>query len=739
MVTFSLYFRSEWFLNLGESIVTSGGQEEDFLRALKYDPYYRGLLLTIGLLFAIASLAAAGDDDYYRLANQTIEGQTVVANSEGSREGAGLKLTGPGALELTALNLKSNTVRVETPKGENQGAQGGGAYLADFSFLGVTNCQFTQNLVVAKDGTFAHGGGLSLFRDEAMILNQVKFDANVATVEGASRTPARGGSLPSASARGGAISVLNQAKVQPIYAKPKLTRFIVNEGAFNDNKVVANGPRTASQGGAVAIMGHVAAKFDGSKDPIVFANNQALAGPTSGGVAEGGAVVAMSNPAPKLAFDLLPEIDFKKVVFRGNLARSESPVSGRLDVRGGAISLMAKERKANINYCHFEGNRLENQTVESENGKGQSRGGAVYSGNGLTIENSNFISNQALAKGASLGGALELAGAYNVVKRSLFEDNLAIGGAKDLGEKYKGAIGGQGGAIYISGSLAFIHGVFEGNQATGLTAAGGAIFVGSKSKLTLIDSYLVKNQAIGQTALGGAIYVANGGQLLLAVNDKYSMVIRGNLASSTKELAKPSGIYLAPPEKEAEKLNPPPQDSKQERPKEPEPDDLIVRTGKEAKLLVFDPIIGVAASIAKEGPGTLNLADRHLAVSWNIQEGDLKLSASPEGQGAVLIAKEKLVFANKKTSLVMEPAPNQPHALIAASLVLPKTIKVALPKNAAAWPGNHVILKLRGGAEKLKGVASRKYEGQLTRAEESRPYRLEWNAKGELLFSLGPA
>jgi predicted outer membrane repeat protein len=138
-------------------------------------------------------------------------------------------------------------------------------------------------------------------------------------------------------------------------------------------------------------------------------------------------------------------------------------------------------------------------------------GGAIYVGAGtsVTVTGSVFDSNQ-----AGYGGAIEMAGSRLLIERSQFTNNRATTG--------------DGGALWVlSGTLAITDSLFAANQATttggaiscfdsalsiaGSTFAGnrtigggGAIY--SSCTLALSNSTMSGNQATGTSAGGGAIF-----------------------------------------------------------------------------------------------------------------------------------------------------------------------------------------------------------------------------------------
>jgi hypothetical protein len=325
-------------------------------------------------------------------------------------------------------------------------------------------------------------------------------------------------------------------------------------------------------------------------------------------------------------------------------------------------------------------------------------------------------------------------GGQSVVKNSVFESNSAKGGNVSLGDKYKGTLGGVGGAIYLNGQMTVYNSSFSNNQALGLTAQGGAFYVGPRARLTLVDSALTGNQAVAKEASGGAIYVAPGGKVLIGVSSGKTIKVSGNKAGETAAKAKPCGLFFAAPPAGA--ATPPARPGG--GPPRPEPDDLIVNVDQDAELTLGDPVYGEKAKVSKDGPGVLSLAGLNLATAWNVQKGSLKLTADDQGQGASVKAAEAISFADS-TSLILEPAVGQPHVLETAALTLPRSIELAPLKNVDL-PKNHVILKLTGKYD-TKSLAGQTYLGNAAAPAgggDRQPYYLAWNDRGELTFNSGP-
>lgn len=645
-----------------------------------------------------------------------------VGKSEANAEGGGLKRIGAGPAELTKITLTGNKALMESAEAVGLSASGGGAYLAGFDSLSLVEGRVAGNLASARNGAFAHGGGLALAKVGRVVLSGFDFIGNVVTVVGTGQSSAIAAHEPSSGARGGALSLCNQGRAEPVFVPADLMKVSLTDSMFNFNRVEADGTGTLAAGGALALMGHIEAEIDGSglKLPM-FSKNKAVAGPGSNGGAEGGAVIITGNPFRELAGDLPPTTIFTKVVFEGNMAESQVQDNESMDARGGAVSLQALEGKVFFRDCVFNANQLKTAVVESSKGRGRARGGAIFSEAGLVIENSVFKNNSGFSPGSALGGALEVGGSRNVIKNSSFEYNTARGGLTTLSDKYKGLVAGCGGALYLSGRMTIVDSTFTNNFAAGLTAQGGAIFVGRRGQLTLLDTSISDNSAIGASE-------AAGGKLVIGVSDKKTMTISGNKAGPDLDRTPASGIFLSAPYSD-EPAPPPPADG---RPPRPETDDLIVKTGEEAKLMMRDPIQGEKAKVSKEGPGLLAVAGTNRAAAWKIQSGTLGLLADEQGRGAILQAGEELNFA-ENTVLSLEPGTEQSHVIEAAGLKLSPGFQIVVAGEGSALE-QAVILKISGEAD-LQSLSGQSYSGTLTAGQAVYDYSLVWNDQGELIFS----
>ena len=206
---------------------------------------------------------------------------------------------------------------------------------------------------------------------------------------------------------------------------------------------------------------------------------------------------------------------------------------------GGAISIDL----GNPNAVASSGSNLSNLTFNSNSAKS---GGAISNLNGakVAIDSSNFRNNSASIGGAILHGSEQTMD----VKNSTFENNTATvqGGAilslrnnadadaivlnVENGVFRNNTAGAEGGAVWSGSKTTISNSVFDSNKTTGTMLSetpnyrtddegGGAIFVGSNSKIT-IESSTFSNNMSG--TVGGAIATRsnarNDGTTSLEVN-----------------------------------------------------------------------------------------------------------------------------------------------------------------------------------------------------------------------------
>jgi|GEM_PF-1452732 len=150
---------------------------------------------------------------------------------------------------------------------------------------------------------------------------------------------------------------------------------------------------------------------------------------------------------------------------------------------GGAMHVRSNVSAGPITGCSFDENVAQGRTGDFSGGSAQ--GGGVYSLSSVTIEDTTFTGNQALAgseiavPGRAEGGAL-LASAGASLARLVFERNLAVGGDNNVinGDPGGAALGGA-----IRGTIdTLVDATFRNNEARGGTASdyerGGNAFGG---------------------------------------------------------------------------------------------------------------------------------------------------------------------------------------------------------------------------------------------------------------------
>lgn len=165
-----------------------------------------------------------------------------------------------------------------------------------------------------------------------------------------------------------------------------------------------------------------------------------------------------------------------------------------------------------------------NETGGAQSGKSGSGGGLLVNGGTVSIENVDFLNNQAIggsggnginngysgaSGGTGSGGAIYLTNGTLTIANCLFDGNLATGGnggnggnggsGGNWGGSGGGSGYGNGGAIYVNGgSLTVNNSRFSNGKATG--GNGGSAGSGSQGS----------NGTVGGNGNGGAIYVSTG-------------------------------------------------------------------------------------------------------------------------------------------------------------------------------------------------------------------------------------
>jgi hypothetical protein len=296
---------------------------------------------------------------------------------------------------------------------------------------------------------------------------------------------------------------------------------------------VTHGRTTSGQGGGAILNMGSSLTLAGD----MLSDNEAF----NGGLSQGGAV-ANHNGATLTAID---------TTFVANQAIA--PTSGGFGLAfGGAIFNSSFDNKigatATVDTCTF----IDNRAVGGDGGvvsgffnTGSGEGGGIFNETAgtLTVADSMFIGNQAIAGNggsggtfagvclvdAAVGGGITSADGTTVfVSGSTFSYNLALGGSNGSGStRGPGTVGfGAGGALGQIGQGAVTDCDFDHNQALGGSGnsgssvtelgrgVGGAIqntaFLGVRATLTVSGCTFTDNQAVGGKGNTGFPFVNEG-------------------------------------------------------------------------------------------------------------------------------------------------------------------------------------------------------------------------------------
>ena len=266
--------------------------------------------------------------------------------------------------------------------------------------------------------------------------------------------------------------------------------------------------------GATQLFGHVSSTQDVvTSTDDVFKDNKLTFATTGGSNTAVGIAVSQTSAT------------IKNGTFTNNVVvDSEGSLNGvygtAVGVTGSADSVLT-----------IEGSTFTDNTGTSYK---QTQGGAVYQSIGTaSIKKSTFTGNKAEGvkdtAAYAMGGAAAFWGTTVTIDGSVFKNNTAISSMKDkdnVGGSLGGAVylrsGRWGGADHISAKIT--NTTFEGNQAVGNAANGGALYVKSdydadnkKKKKYLIDVTLenVSFKNNSSSAWGGAMYVQGEGALTM--------------------------------------------------------------------------------------------------------------------------------------------------------------------------------------------------------------------------------
>ena len=184
------------------------------------------------------------------------------------------------------------------------------------------------------------------------------------------------------------------------------------------------------------------------------------------------------------------KLKLSKVSMHGS--HSNLGYGGCVDSLSGSVELDSSMLK----YC----------TARSTGGTGGARGGAVYAGADVTLDNSVIVFSEATSTGGQAsGGAVYAKGNVVLKNESEVSDNLAEG------------VSARGGGIFAGGTLqvALERSKITGNEvsATGAGGAyGGGVFVTGSATVGLGNGIQVSgNRAKGSGAKGGGLFLNSGG------------------------------------------------------------------------------------------------------------------------------------------------------------------------------------------------------------------------------------
>jgi hypothetical protein len=160
----------------------------------------------------------------------------------------------------------------------------------------------------------------------------------------------------------------------------------------------------------------------------------------------------------------------------------------------------------------------------SNNGYGD--GGGILNLDSLSISNCVLKNNQAPG-GSAAGGAIYNAGGYDA-SLSLDSDTFTGNSVGFAADTNSGALS-QGGAICsVDGAVTIMSTTFNGNDAQGASAQGGAIQMGAGSTLTITGSTFAGNAAIGAISGAGGAIDGNPDQLSIASSQFLNNKAEGN-------------------------------------------------------------------------------------------------------------------------------------------------------------------------------------------------------------------
>jgi len=264
--------------------------------------------------------------------------------------------------------------------------------------------------------------------------------------------------------------------------------------------LIANNTAASPQPGNFALGGGVWVTGGFSPGTLLTIANSTLSGNlVNADTAAGGAIHA----------------DFDAVVAVTNSTFNDNTATGNYSPQGGAINIDGGAQ-ASISGSSFVKNQAVVPSSSPYPGSSASGGAINSEGGPLTIQQSTFINNQAVAGlggGFALGGAIinEGFGATLDLSNSVFTGNSAIGGAAD-GAPF-GGIGSGGALVNFLASSTVVNTSFLGNQAVGGSATGsgnlgglgfGGAIQSESGTLSITNSQFLANMATGGAGSAGA-------------------------------------------------------------------------------------------------------------------------------------------------------------------------------------------------------------------------------------------
>lgn len=455
-----------------------------------------------------------------------------------------------GAIGVQNASVTLNNVTLTGNTGDSGNQVQGGGYYQSVGSLNATQLKVTQNTVTTSSNLM--GAGLVLWGTSGSISDS-EFTGNAATADGY----ALGGGLYLRGSRWGGesdlqfniadttfsgnslISKSNDAQGGGLYVKgdegnsnngtndgsgDKNGKVNVNltDVTFDSNTV--NGA-TASQGGALYVLGVDTSGTSVPANATVTVNNSTFTGNKAEGAAgQGGAIYNAGtltvsggeftgNEAGKYGGAIAGDVEGQ-----GSLNITNATFTGNTSGAGGAIALWSdgiKDAADHAITARFEGNTAErkggaivflanhsgdktvNASISGEflnNSAGES-GGAIHSERAtLTITDATFTGNHATQQGGAIYNAANSSISFSGT--NTFTDNTAA----------------EGNDIYNAGSITVADGTTTlgsglTQAATGtITVNGGTLDMASGSSLSFAEGSTL--------TIGGGTFVADFGQLL---------------------------------------------------------------------------------------------------------------------------------------------------------------------------------------------------------------------------------